>query len=410
MNMKKNFIWNTIGTTFNAFNSLFYMIIVTRINGIDDAGIFTFAFSLACLFYVIGVYSGRSYQVTEIDKNISESDYFYTKILTCVLMIIIAIIFCLINKYNFYKFLVVICLVIYKALEAFSEFSYAVIQKEEKLYQVGISLFLKSIFSLFFFFIFDILFKNLVVACTFIIVINLLIILLYDIPSLKKTSLKISKIKRSNVVKLLRKGFYAFGFTFLTLYVINASKYAMDGILSDNYQTIFGIIIMPATVLILFSQYVIQPFVVKLKNLLSHNLLKFKKLITKLIISIVVIGIITILIAYMIGIPILNLLYGLKLDKYLNDLLIILFGATCYAITNIISTALTTMRYTLNQLIIFIVTSIFTFLLSRYLIGNYGIDGATFSYLSSMINLLVLYLISYRIALIKFKKRYKESK
>ena len=410
MNMKKNFIWNTIGTTFNAFNSLFYMIIVTRINGIDDAGIFTFAFSLACLFYVIGVYSGRSYQVTEIEKDISDSDYFYTKILTCILMIIIAIIFCFINKYSFYKFLIIIFLVIYKALEAFSEFSYAVIQKEERLYQVGISMFIKSIVSLFLFFIFDILFQNLIVSCFLIIATNLFVILLYDIPSLKRTKLKIKKMERRKVVELLKKGFYAFGFTFLTLYVINASKYAIDGTLSDNYQTIFGIIIMPATVLILFSQYVIQPFVVKLKILLSQDLLQFKKIVTKLIISILVIGMITILIAYMIGIPILNLLYGLKLDKYLNDLLIILVGSTCYAITNIISTALTTMRYTLNQLIIFIVTSILAFLLSKYLISNYGIDGASFSYLISMMNLLVLYLISYRIALIKFKKRYKESK
>ena len=34
---KKNFIWNTLGTGFNAFNSLFFMIAVTRINGVDNA-------------------------------------------------------------------------------------------------------------------------------------------------------------------------------------------------------------------------------------------------------------------------------------------------------------------------------------------------------------------------------------
>ena len=31
---RKNFIWNVLGTGLNAFNSLFFMIIVTRINGI----------------------------------------------------------------------------------------------------------------------------------------------------------------------------------------------------------------------------------------------------------------------------------------------------------------------------------------------------------------------------------------
>ncbi len=42
---RKNFIWNTLGTGFNAFNSLFFMIIATRVNGVSQAGIFSIAFS-----------------------------------------------------------------------------------------------------------------------------------------------------------------------------------------------------------------------------------------------------------------------------------------------------------------------------------------------------------------------------
>ena len=142
-NIKKNFLWNTIGTSLNAFNSLFYMIIVTRINGVNDAGIFTFAFSTACLFYVIGIYSGRSYQVTENDKKISDSDYFYTKIITCMIMILISILNCFINQYSIYKISVIMFLVLYKSIEAFSEFTYAVIHKNDELYKVGKSMFYK---------------------------------------------------------------------------------------------------------------------------------------------------------------------------------------------------------------------------------------------------------------------------
>lgn len=49
-NLRKNFTWNLVGSTAWAFVSLFYMMIVTRINGIDDAGIFSFAFSTASFF------------------------------------------------------------------------------------------------------------------------------------------------------------------------------------------------------------------------------------------------------------------------------------------------------------------------------------------------------------------------
>ena len=53
-NFKKNVIWNILGTGFNSFNSLFFLIIVTRINGTTNAGIFTIAFSTACILYIIG--------------------------------------------------------------------------------------------------------------------------------------------------------------------------------------------------------------------------------------------------------------------------------------------------------------------------------------------------------------------
>ncbi len=59
-NTKKNVIWNMIGTTANAFNSLFFMIIVTRINGLKDSGIFytCFFIGLFVLFLLVIMKAG----------------------------------------------------------------------------------------------------------------------------------------------------------------------------------------------------------------------------------------------------------------------------------------------------------------------------------------------------------------
>lgn len=65
---QSNFIWNLVGTTCNAVTSLFYMIIVTRLNGLETAGVFSFAFSNACVLIIIATYTGRTYQISE--KNI----------------------------------------------------------------------------------------------------------------------------------------------------------------------------------------------------------------------------------------------------------------------------------------------------------------------------------------------------
>ena len=95
-NLRKNFTWNLVGSTAWAFVSLFYMMIVTRINGIDDAGIFSFAFSTASFFLVIGTYSGRTFQVTDKNKKTTDSDYFYLKIVTCTVMLLVGVLFCFI--------------------------------------------------------------------------------------------------------------------------------------------------------------------------------------------------------------------------------------------------------------------------------------------------------------------------
>lgn len=132
---KKNVVWNMIGATTNAFNSLFFAIIVTRINGIDDAGIFTYCFATAGVLYCIGNYCGRTFQVTDISKKLSDTDYIYNRIITCVIMMLIAFAFVLIKGYDIYKCIIFIVLSLFKSTEAFSDVLYGIIQKNEQLYK-----------------------------------------------------------------------------------------------------------------------------------------------------------------------------------------------------------------------------------------------------------------------------------
>lgn len=401
--LSKNFIWNAIGTTFSSFNSLFFMIIVTRINGVNDAGIFTFAFSTACLFYVIGIYSGRTFQITDNDKKNTASDYFYTKIITCILMILVALVFCFTRDYTSYKILVIMELVLYKVCEAFSESSYAVIQKENLLYKVGQSMFLKAIVSLILFFIVDYLTHNMLLASSMILIANIIFILLFDFKILSNLKFKLSKFNKDNVIHLLKIGLFTFGFTFLTLYVINAPKYAIDELATNNVQTIFGIVVMPATVLILFGQYIIQPFLLSLKEKLNNDKKQFVNMVLKMSLVILIVGLVCILLAYFLGIPVLELLYGLKLNKYLISLIVVLIGATVYAISVVFSTALTTMRYTLCQFIIFAVTSVFAYFVSHILVKQHHIFGACLAYTLTMLFLLLIYIVVFLIKTNKYR-------
>ena len=136
LNDKKNILWNIIGSTVSAFSSLIFAIIVTRINGVDVAGDFTFSYAIACLFYVVGNFFGRVFQVTDISKKYSNKDYIINRLFTCSLMIVISFIFSFIKGYEINKFMLVILLCFYKTLEAFFEVLYGILQKNNELYKV----------------------------------------------------------------------------------------------------------------------------------------------------------------------------------------------------------------------------------------------------------------------------------
>ena len=391
---RKNFIWNILGTGLNAFNSLFYMITVTRVNGIDNAGIYTIAFATACIVYVIGIYAGRIYQVTEPDQNITDKEYIINRIITAVLMNILVLIFCIIRKYDFYKTTIFLLLSLYKSIEAFSEVIYGILQKNEKLEIVGKSLFIKSIISVGVFIFVDILTKNMILSIISVIIVWIVILLIFDINKAHQYINFTVPINWKNIIKIFRLGFTTFAIAFLGLYILNAPKYAIDVYLENNLQTVFGIIVMPATVIGLVAQFLIHPYLIKILKLYEErNLKKLQKMLIKLIISIVCIGIISSILAYFVGTQILGIIYGFDLSAYKIGLLTIIIASTLYTIGVIYSSVLTTVRETFSQFIIYIVISIFALIISNIFTKMWNLDGAIWAYLLIMLLQFLLYTI-----------------
>lgn len=387
-NIKRNFFWNSLGSTFASFNSLFFFIIVTRFNGVNLAGLFSFSFSLATVFWVIGNYSGRVFQITEHREDILDVDYLYNRYVTIFFMIIALIIYCLLKGYSLYKVFLILILASWKITEIIGEVFYAVIQKNHELHIVGKSLFYKAIISLLLFFAIDYLTHNILISSVVLIFVNIFVLLVYDFRN-AKLSLK-RQFDFSKMIFLLKSGFSVFGFTFLTLYLINVSKFAIDLYYTDNYQTIFTILLMPATIVVLFGQYLVQPFLYKLKSEYRDSLQNFTRLIVYLTLGVLFLGGLSFLVAYFLGIYFLELVYGLPLIKYKNCLLIIMTGGGLYGGAVVFSTALTTMRKTFPQLLVFLLVCMIAYGISKFFVRQNPIWGASFTYFVSMTLLFII--------------------
>lgn len=404
-NLKKNFLWNTIGVGFNSFTSLFYMIIVTRINGSDIAGVFTFAFSFALLLEVIGQYSGRAFQVSETNKKITDSDYVYNRIICSIIMIIVSLVFSFIRSYDSYKFILIMLLVLFRAVESIGDSLFGVIQKNDDLYKVGISFFIKSILNVSLFLIIDLLTHNLIISCLVILIIQTLITLFYDLRNVLKYNFKFNSFNKDNMKYVFKTGLYTFIFLILTQYLVGAPKYIIDYYLPNTDQTIFGIISMPASVMLMFAALSIQPCLTTLIEYLKEKQYnQFEKLVFKIISFVSILGVIGTLFCYFFGTQILSIIYGLDLTMYKLELAIVLIAATLYSIVSILSSALITMRKTGMQDVMFGIGSVYAFISSIILIKNYNLFGSYISYITTMFIIFIMFIIYFKYIISKIKK------
>lgn len=392
---KKNFVWNMIGTTLNTFNSMFFMIIITRINGTADAGVFTLLFSVACLLYNIGIYSGRTFQVTDKTKKFNETEYFINRLITVFFMLIAGVFYCLLKKLDTYRLILVMLLTLMKALEALADCLYGIMQKNEKLYISGISLTVKAIGSLIIVMMINLYFKNIILSFIIVDLFCFLVTITYDFINVKDYFSIEFSFKKSLI--LLGSGFYAFAYFFLNIYLSNAPKYALDGHVSSSEQALFSIILMPATLISLCAVYLLQPYINRLSVFyLENKINEFRKAMKLITLGILGIGFICFIGATLLGISVLNFIYNVDLSNYLRSLQLIIVGGTLYAIVTILSTALTTFRNTKIQFYIYLIVSIIILVISSALVHIFGVYGGAYIYILSTVLELVLYFVAYR--------------
>ena len=72
----------------------------------------------------------------------------------------------------------------------------------------------------------------------------IVIFLIYDIPRTSVFLEKKEKVYLHHIRDLFLKGFYIFIVNFLSVYIVNAPKYAAGGLLSNSFQAIFGICLL----------------------------------------------------------------------------------------------------------------------------------------------------------------------
>lgn len=403
-NLRKDYIWNTVGVFAQSAISPLLLVAITRINGIDSAGTFSFAFSLAIIFLTLGMWGGRTYQVSDIKGEFSQRSYLVVRLLLSAVMLIGAILFSLINNYDPLKTAIVLSLVLFKVFEAISDAIYGVMQIHSKLYVAGKSLFYKSFVGFIAFIVVDIITGSILLSCLAIAAVNILIMIFYDLRftnKIENLSLKVEHVNQyvKNALIIMKRTSPVFVSAFLAVFSLNIPRYFID-IYHGEDNGYFGILAMPLTLIVLLMSFILQPNVVNMSKLyLKSNYRGFNKVVDKIVFVTIFVGVVALIGAATVGVPLLGLIFGVDFTNYYLALMIMLVGGVANALGAVFINVLTIMRHFKTQFYVLLLTNIILIVVSALLIPENGLLAGVSLFTAASILQVTTLIIGYKLIL-----------
>lgn len=412
-NIKKDsVIWNMIGGLVNAFQSVFLLAVMTRTIGVVDAGIFTIAFAIANLMLTVGKYGVRNYQVTDVNNRYSFNDYFSSRVISSIGMVVVSVVYVFVlgrqNNYDINKTLVILTMCVLKLIDSIEDVYHGCYQQRGRLDVAGRCITIRLVITVIAYIVLLVLTKNLLFSSIISTVLSIVLFIAFT----KMTYSKIidEQIKfTAGFKQVLKVCFPLFLASFLSFYVINAPKYAIDALLSQEEQAYYGFISMPVFVVGLLNGFIYQPQLTSIAKCYSErNLSRFKSMIRRQMVIVIGITLVVIVGAYLLGIPVLSILYSADLSPYKMELCVLMLGGGFLGMSGFVMSVLTLMRLQREILIGYGITGILAFILSPIFVSKLGLLGAATVYTGLMFILTLIFLILYMIKLYQEEKVYEQ--
>ena len=384
-NVKSGFLWNTIAGLINASEAVIILMIVTRVSGLEMAGVMTIAFSVGNLVMTVGKYGMRNFQVTDVHDQFSFNDYFSSRIVTVVLMLILTILYLLHGtiflNYSLQKSIVVFLICSIYMVESIEDVFWGNYQRNGRLDYGGRSFAFRWTIQLTVIVILLFISRDIITALFVACICGTVFMYFYNRRIHESFQKEAIHFKTQKVFLILYRCFPLFLSTFLSNYVLNAPKYAIDALLDEKSQACYGFVAMPVFVVQLLSNFFYQPVLLDLANLWENrNYSDLKKMIGMQCVLIVILTVCCEIGAYFLGIPFLNILYSTDLYAHRSELLILLGGGGFLALGSLCIVVMTTLRIQRRTIWVYGITSILAFCFSKMIVKAYGTTGAACLY------------------------------
>lgn len=394
VSLKENTLWYTMGTMCSSATSFLLMIYVTRILGVDGAGVFSISYSVGQLMLSIGWFGTRQFQVSDINEEFKFSDYLSLKLFMTIIMMVGCLIYSVFLHFNTYKMLVTFLYCLFLICDVFADLFSARFQQVDKLFLSGMSYIIRILgynlvilFSL-------LCFKNLIVAIVLAMIYSALELTFFDLQLIKRISQIKIEFHMDKIIQLIKNCFPLFISSFLTTFIVNVPKNAIELNFDSSVQTYYNIIFMPSYIINLFCMFIFVPLYTSIANTwLNSTKDKFINTVVKLMIFDVLLSLVVFAGCYFLGIPLLELVYGVDLHSVKSSFLVLIVAGCFTSMNSILSYIFTVIRRQKFMIYIYVVAMVLAQVMVKTLTLNYGIFGASLDYLIGIASITVMFML-----------------
>jgi len=407
--IKRAFLWNAVGNTIYLLCQWLITVLVPVLGGFEDAGVLSVAMSVSATFQTVALFGIRSYQVSDMEGEYSDSCYVGLRSLTCLLALVLCVVFSLVNRYFGSQLLAIFLFMMFRLAENYSDVFHGIAQKKDRLDIAGKAFSIKGIGFLLCFLLGYALTENLNLGLLLMTLFSCGSTLLYDLPQVRKLSdfrlidsiSACGKLAMETLPLCIYLFFYA---AISTLPKLILEKQCGEALLGA-YASIFA----PAMLLQSAAGYLYNPFATKFAEYRRrHQTAKFNALLMKIMLAMLGIAAAVMVAAQFLGEYALVLVFHEQIREYvymLNPILIVNFAVACLGFFCMLVIVLRKFRWLLAGCGTGFVLCL---VLTTPAIHLFGANGASYSLIVAAVAAILILLVCIILTVRKDQKLSKE--
>ena len=399
--LKKDYIWNTLGSLAYAAAAALLAFFAMRVFGPEEGGIFGFGYAaFGQQMFIVAYFGTRPFHFTDVKNEYSFAVYRSSRGKTALLAVLAAAVWLGIllvtGTYTASKALCILLLAGIKIADGYADVYECECQRSGFLWRGGRELFFRTLAFSGVFIIAAVVTRNLVISAALSLAAQAAAILIFKkrlaadhggIFSCEKTE-DLRQAEKS----LFQKTVFLFAGVFLDFLIVSSSKYAIDIFLTDADSGIYNILFMPANVIYMAANFAMKPAISRMAESLEKGDRKAWKAQKKRLL--LIIGGLSVLALFgtvLLGKPVLKLFeiilgetYKGKLTACAGEFFLIILGGCLYAFAGLYYYLLVVKRRQKLLFSAYLVIGVLSAVMAALLVKNRGLAGAAASYAASM--------------------------